>query len=63
MDFSDGEVRYKTSIRVTEDELTTSMVQPLVYLNVVTMDRYLQGIMKVAYGNVSPADAITEIEG
>lgn len=62
LDFSDGEVRYKTSIDVEGGQLTTTMVKNLVYNNVLTMDKYYSGIMSVVYGNVSPADAIAKIE-
>jgi hypothetical protein len=62
MDFRDGEVRYKTSINVRDDRLSVGLVRPLVYLNVFTMDRYLPGIMKVAYSDSDPADAIAAIE-
>jgi len=63
MDFSDGEVRYKTSISVQGGRLTTEMVKHLVYLNVLMMDRYFAGIMSVVYGGATPAAAITKIEG
>ncbi len=63
MDFRDGEIRYKTSIDVEGDRLTSALIRPMVYVNVLMMDRYLPGIMKVAYGGASPADAIAEIEG
>ena len=63
LDFSDGETRYKTSIDVEGDHLSPALVQQLVYANVLTMDRYLPGIMSVLYGDVSPAEAIAQIEG
>ena len=63
MDYGDGEVRYKTSIDVEGDRLSLGLVRQLVYINVLMMDRYLPGIMKVAYGDVDPAAAIDSIEG
>jgi hypothetical protein len=63
LDFTDGEIRYKTSIDVEGAELTPALVRSLVYTNVMTMDTYLSGIMAVIYGNYSPADAIAHIEG
>ncbi len=63
MDFSDGEVRYKTSIDVEGGELTPKMFRNLVYPNVRMMDRYLPGIMRVIYGGATPEQAIAEIEG
>lgn len=62
MDFSDGEVRYKTSVDVEGGQLTTQMIKTLVYVNVLMMDKYLPGIMSVIYAGVSPADAVARIE-
>lgn len=62
LDFSDGEVRYKTSIDVESGELTTGMVKRLVYANVLMMDKYLPGIIDVMHGRAEPADAIAKIE-
>jgi len=63
MDFNDGEVRYKTSIDVEGDRLTSALIKQMVYINVLMMDRYLPGIMSVAFGNADPAQAIAAIEG
>jgi hypothetical protein len=63
MDYSDGEVRYKTSITVKGDRLTTALVKNLIYINVIMMDKYFPGIMSVVYAGISPADAIAEVEG
>ncbi len=62
MDFSDGEVRYKTSVDVEGGQLTTQMMKTLVYVNVLMMDKYLPGIMSVIYAGTSPADAVAKIE-
>jgi len=63
LDFSDGEVRYKTSIRVGDGALTANLIEPVFLVNLTTMDRYLPGIMAVGFGNQSPEIAIKEIEG
>ncbi|MGK7946364.1 MAG: YbjN domain-containing protein, partial [Microcystaceae cyanobacterium] len=47
MDFEDGEIRYKTSIDVEGDRLTPALVENLVNINVITVDRYFPGMMKV----------------
>ncbi len=62
LDFSDGEIRYKTSIDVEGGQLTPALVRPLVYASVLMMDRYLPGIMSVIYGGVSPAEAVAKAE-
>lgn len=63
LDYSDGEIRYKTSSDVEGSTLTHAMIRQMVYANVLIMDRYLPGIMNVIYGSQSPADAIHSIEG
>lgn len=63
LDFTDGELRYKTSIDVENDRLTTALVSNLVYANLWTMDRYLPGILSVVYGDVSPVEAVERVEG
>jgi len=62
MDFSDGEIRYKTSIDVEGGELTLKMIRTLVYVNILMMDRYLPGIMSVLHAGTSPAAAIAQVE-
>jgi hypothetical protein len=62
MDFNDGEVRYKTSLDVENDELSPALISNMVYANVWTLDRYLPGIFAVVYGNKDPQDAIEKIE-
>ncbi|MBC7261328.1 MAG: YbjN domain-containing protein [Chloroflexi bacterium] len=62
LDLSDGEVRYKTSIDVEGGQLTSQMIRNMVYANLMMMDKYLPGIMKVVYGDIAPADAIAQIE-
>ncbi|MBD2504560.1 type III secretion system chaperone family protein [Anabaena azotica] len=62
LDFNDGEISYKTSIDVEGDRLSNALIQRLVYANVTMMDEYLPGILSVIYGNVSPEDAIAQIE-
>ncbi len=62
-DLEDGEVRYKTSIDVEGDRLTPALVRRLVRPNLVTMDRYLPGLLRVVYGATTPAEEIAAIEG
>ena len=62
MDFSDGEVRYKTSIDVEGGGLASLMVKSLIYANVPTMNKCLPGIMSVIYAGIDPAEAIAKVE-
>jgi len=62
LDFANGEIRYKISAEVEDDNLSSALIGSLVYANVMMMDEYLPGIMSVINSNVSPADAIAQIE-
>lgn len=62
MDFSDGEVRYKSSLDFEGTTLTPQLIKMAIYPAVQTMDRYLAGLMAVAYGGKTPLEAIIEIE-
>jgi hypothetical protein len=61
MDMDDGEIRYKTSRDLGSDALA-DYLPPLLYANVVSLDRYLPGIRLVIEDNVSPAEACAAIE-
>ena len=62
LDFSDGEIRYKTSIDGEGTHIDTFLIKRLVYANVLTTDKYIPGFMKVIYSKFSPAEVIDEIE-
>jgi hypothetical protein len=62
LDFTDGEIRYKTSIDVEGANLTFLQIKRLVYANVMMMDQYLPGMMSVIDSDVEPKDAIAQIE-
>ncbi|MCL4872186.1 MAG: YbjN domain-containing protein [Anaerolineae bacterium] len=61
-DYSDGEIRYKSSLDFEKIELTPQMIKNMIYPAVSTMDRYLPGLMGVMYGGKSAEEAIAEIE-
>ncbi|NET59729.1 MAG: YbjN domain-containing protein [Symploca sp. SIO2E6] len=63
LDFSDGEIRYKTGIDVEGDRLSLALIKPVVYANVMMMDEYLPGILAVIEGEVEVTEAIARIEG
>jgi hypothetical protein len=62
LDYTDGEVRFKTSIDVEGDELTWPLIHHIVYANVLNMDKYLPGIMAVIERNATPQEAIELVE-
>ena len=61
MDFSDGEVRYKTSVDLEDVEIAGRLVRNMIYTNVLTLDRYIPGLMRMLTGGVSPVEAIQEM--
>ena len=63
LDYSDGEVRYKCSLDFEGEVLTNTFIRHIIYPAVQTMDKYLPGVMKVAFGALTPIEAIQEIEG
>jgi hypothetical protein len=62
MDFDDGEVRYKTSIDVDGEQLSSGLIFQLVSANVFTMDKYLPGIRAVVDQDVPPIQAVQSVE-
>jgi hypothetical protein len=62
LDFNDGEIRYKTSIDVEDETLTSTLIKQLVFTNVAMMDKYLPGIRSILEDNESPDEAISQVE-
>ncbi len=63
MDYADGEVRFKSSIDFEGEPLTLNLIRHAIYPAVQMMDGYLPGLMRVAFGALTPIEAIREIEG
>lgn len=62
MDYTDGEIRYKSSLDFEGEMLTANLIKNAIYPAVQTMDRYLPGMMKVLYAGKTPLESIQEIE-
>ena len=62
LDFSDGEIRYKTSLDVEGDRLSNALIKQTVYLNVLTMDKYLPALVAVINNELSVDNAIAAVE-
>jgi hypothetical protein len=63
MDYSDGEVSFKTSAPTKSIEPDKEFIKTLAISNFSSMERYLPGLMGVAFGKVSPIDAVLKAEG
>lgn len=62
LDFTEGEIRYKTQTKVDNLPWIFDQIKDLVYTNVWMMDQYLPGIISVINSDASPAEAIHMIE-
>jgi len=62
MDYSDGEIRYKTSIDVEGSQLDNALIKRLLYTNLLMMDKYLPAIEAVINGEQTPEEAIDRVE-
>ena len=62
MDFSDGEVRYRTHHHVGEDttSLTADQIRHAIYVNVSMVERYGNALMAVMMGFQTPEEAIAQ---
>ena len=62
LDFSDGEIRYKTSVDCEDVPVLSSCFRPCVYAGVFTADRYFPGLTAVLYGGSTPEQAVAMVE-
>ena len=62
MDWSDGQVVFRTSVPVVNETVSEGTLGHLVWANCMIMDRYLPGLMTVAFGRTSPKRAIARAE-
>src|SRR5574338_465533 len=63
LDYSDGEVRYKSSLDFEGQSLSADLIRNAIYPAAHTMDRYLPGLLRVSFGGATPHEAIEEVEG
>jgi hypothetical protein len=61
LDHDGGEVRFRTSIDAEGAEPSAALVKNAVVANVLTMDRYVTGLLAVLNGT-APADAVEAAE-
>jgi hypothetical protein len=62
MDYSDGEVRFKTSVDVEGGRLVPLMVRNMLGASLAVCDRYHPAFMRVMHAGDEPADAIERVE-
>jgi len=62
MDFDDGEVRYRTSIEVTDGFATPALLVSIAYANLAAADRFLPAFRQVLAATSSPAEALDAVD-
>lgn len=62
LDFSDGEIRYKTSVDCDDVPVLAGCFRPCVYAAVLTADRYFPGLTAVLFGGSTPEQGVTMVE-
>lgn len=63
MDYSDGEIRYKTSCYCGDDVAPSDdVIQFLLFTNIMMVQRYGNALLSVLFGMNNPEDAVKEAE-
>ena len=62
MDWSDGEILMKTTTVVPGDGLPEEIIDPVVGINLSTMDHFLPAFMKVIYAGAKPKEALEQAD-
>ncbi len=62
MDFSDGEIRFKTSLIYEDIELTDKILEHIIKGNIVTLDTYFELFNSFISGKTTLEDVISQIE-
>ena len=58
LDMNDGEIRFRTSVKLGQDDMDEEIVDHVVFANFITMDRFFPALTSVLYSNVSPEKAL-----
>lgn len=62
LDYRDGECSFRCGIDVEGDRLTPPLVRMLVGCSLAMTDRYYTGLAAVAFGGISPAQALAAVD-
>jgi len=63
IDLNDGEVRYKTTMKVPNTTLSGEMIEAHMQPSLVTMDRHFAEMVKVGYGMKTAAEGYESVSG
>jgi hypothetical protein len=62
LDFEDGEIRFKTSIRISPDEVSNEIIKHLILTNILSMNKAFPILMELIYGASSPSDLLEKFK-
>jgi len=62
MDFSDGELRYRSYMPVDDSPLYPNQLRTIIMTSWATTDRYYPAFMDVIWGSTTPEEAIRKVE-
>lgn len=62
IDYSDGEIRLRTSVDLEGTSEPAPLIQQVVHANVSLADRFYPGIMAVLHADVPPVDALERVK-
>ncbi|HWO27099.1 MAG TPA: YbjN domain-containing protein [Kofleriaceae bacterium] len=63
LEMDTGEIRYKTSLDVSESELDGGLLERILRPNIQTMDRYLPTFAAAIHSDATPVQALARVEG
>ena len=61
-DLDTGEIRFKTSLQFAGETLVPEMIEQCLLINVLTMEKYLPGILQMIFTDSSAETVIASIE-
>jgi hypothetical protein len=62
MKWTDGVIRFRTSIPIVDDQLSASLVKEVVFMNLRPADEIYPTLMKLIYGDTTPEAVMAEFE-
>ena len=62
LDYDTGLVSYRTGVDLNGSELTPGMIENLVYVNGLTVDRYLPAVAEVLFAGGQPEAVLEKLE-
>ena len=62
MDYSDGSIRYKTSLFCADTVQSFEQVRGMLHINILMLERYGNALLEVIFGVKTPEEAVEEAE-